>query len=182
MDFKIPFLKKLRETKMKQGSFIKPSMYDPKSIRVWDLANMVKITPFTMDQLASRGVYENGIELCKVAASIAQNAAYMLYQIPAVRKYYGSDYLHGFRAKTAIQDHVCIVQFDNLDDTVESIEFTMELTSIIQRVLWDFLKNQNLYIVYEGEYIYFIPEEIAKGRQAGFKSIYQDKRILWHEG
>ena len=46
MDFKIPFLKKLRETKMKQGSFIKPSIYDPKSIRVWDLANMVKITPF----------------------------------------------------------------------------------------------------------------------------------------
>ena len=179
MILNIPFLKKLRKPKV--GSFIKPSMYDPKSIRVWDLADMVRITPFTMDQLAAKGAYENGVELCKVAASVAQNAAYMLYQIPAIRKYFGSDYLHGFRAKTSIHNDICQVDYDNLDDTIESIEFTKEITATIQRVLWDFLENQDLYIVYEGEYIYFLPGEIVKS-SSDSRRMYCDKRILWREG
>lgn len=179
MVLNIPFLKKLRKPKV--GSFIKPSMYDPKSIRVWDLADMVRITPFTMDQLAAKGVYENGVELCKVAASVAQNAAYMLYQIPAIRKYFGSDYLHGFRAKTSIRNDICQVDYDNLDDTIESIEFTKEITATIQRVLWDFLENQDLYIVYEGDYVYFLPGEIVKS-SSDSRHMYCDKRILWREG
>lgn len=168
-----------RKPKFITDRFIDIPQYDPKSIRVWDLKKMVNIPPISMDQLTKRGVVENGSELIATAASVAQSASYALYQIPAVRKYFGSDYVHGFKVKTAIRDNVPMVLYQNLDDTIESIEYTKEITTIVEQALWNILEAKDLYIVFDGDNFFIAENDILTDRNA--KDFHKDNRILWRE-
>lgn len=162
--------------KFRDRDFIKTPVYDPKNPRVYKLYDFINIQPISMDQLAKQGAYDNGVELCKVGAACAQNANFMLYRVPAVRKYFTNDYINGFEVHVVKEGTTPYISYQNLDDTAQSIQYTKEMTAIIQRALYHILENLDLYLFYDGDKVWIKKaDDLEKG------TYFKDHRILWAE-
>jgi hypothetical protein len=162
-----------RGSKEKQ-SFIEKGPCDGRGgSAVTDLYNLIYWKALDCETLESKGVTGIGKPLYLVAAGFAKNACYQLYQVPAVRKYYGEEFLHGVSAQ--YDDVRKELLFVNLDDTDECMLFTKELTLIIAKVLEPFLEKYDILAFYKGESLQFIYRNESKR----MSHTHIEGRILW---
>lgn len=157
-------------------NFIKKPIFDSRDTFMCDLYQLVYFPPFTLDEFTAKGITQyNGSAIYKTAVSVVKNIAYQLYQIPAVRNYYGSDFVHGFSAKYDTNTNSLL--FENLDDTPETDQYTREITAAIEVIFQAFLDKYNVYIFYQGDSIQFINEYELKR----LHKVKVQNRIVWVE-
>jgi hypothetical protein len=157
-------------------TFIKKPVFDPHATFVSNLYDYVYFPPMTIDMFDRANITGPGKALSMSVVNIIKNLAYQLYQIPAVRNYFGKEFVHGFSAKMD-PNHVDTVIFDNLDDTPEAIQYTKEITAALAIILKELLDRYDIYIFYQGDSIQFLEHNQIK-RMA---HTVTENRIVWME-
>lgn len=154
--------------------FIEKPIFDSRVKFVSDLYNYAYYPPIQAEELEKVNITGPGRALSNGTVNIVKAIAYQLYQVPAVRNYYGKDFVHGFSAKIDSADET-VVRYDNLDDTPESIEYTKEITAAVQVILKDFLDKYDLYLFYRGDNIQFLTADQMKK----IKHSHVENHIVW---
>lgn len=153
--------------------FIEKPIYDPKKVFLTDLHELIHMKPLTLPYFASQHIVDRGPALTKLAATAVNEAVVRLYAVPLVRQYYGDDFVHGVRARA----NDPLVEFYNIDDTDQAMQFLKELTIIVEKMLYEALRVFNLYILFHGESFEFITEK----EKSQIKNHFYDDRIVWTE-
>lgn len=163
----------LFQRKMKPGDFMEAPQYNPKKMYVTDLYDIAYCPQYDEEFLTKRKIDNIGEGLYTLSANMLNNINYQLYQILGVRKYYGAEFLHGFSVEyNRAQQRL---DYLNLDDTAVSLQYTKEMTRILDHVLRDWLTSHEVYILYEGEYVQYITSLQAKA----MKHLKYSGRIVW---
>ena len=120
------------------------------------------------------GITTANMAFHKFMAGIANNFISQLYAVPAARKYYGDDFLHGVRCITIAQSPPrCCIR--NLDNTTEATLFTKEIVKYCAIVLDQWLQKYEYYLRWEGPLFYAVKGPIDYRFQ-----VDHEYRIFWY--
>lgn len=153
----------------------RPAYMDQRDVFVTNLFELVYFPPIPIEKFTEKGIVQPCKALYTTAVSAVKNIAYQLYQVPAVRRYYGEEFVHGFTAKYDEVENALV--YVNLDDTPETDQYTKEITAALHVIFGNFLNECDCYIFYQGDRIQFVT-------QAEMKKLHKTKiqnRIIWVE-
>lgn len=157
----------------KTGTFMEKRPYNPSVKYVTDIYDLIYFPPISLDKFQEKGITGICKALYTTSASALNNVNYQVYQIPGPKKYFGSEFLHGFNV---VYDGVGNqLRFDNLDDTPQAYQYTKEMTKALEKILQLFLDQYQIYLYYEGETVKFLTEEELQKK----KKVYREGRIVW---
>lgn len=156
--------------------FISPPLLDVRKLQVYDLYNLVYCNAIPVESFEKANMISPGKALGIYAANYLKHSCYELNCVPAVRRYYGEEFIHGITLK--YDESVNEVCFVNLDDNEQTLEFTRELTRIVSIAFRNLLDKYDLYVYYMGESFKFISGQEYKKIS---KKIKMENRIVWVE-
>lgn len=157
----------------KEAPFIKQPIFDPNQFFVTNLYELAYFPPISADRMQSKMANEIGEKLYSTMSTAINMVSYQLHAIPAVRKYFGDEFVHGFSTRGEKDG----VYFENLDDNPESVQYTKEMTKVAEVIFTPFLEAQNFYILYRGTSFSVITyDEFSK-----MKHMKLCGRITWHD-
>lgn len=156
--------------------FIQHPLYHPKDHYIGDLYELVYFPPLPLRYFTVRGVTEPCPTLYAIMRNIFKQATWQLYQIPAVRSYYGADFLHG--VTTRYDRSEALLVFENLDDTEEAEGFTKEAAVILSRVMENWLKESRCIVHYGGDRLKVMPVDEAL-RLEKQRKVFVNGYIAW---
>lgn len=168
----------------KEGDFMEAPRFNPTKTYLTDLYELVYFPTIPIEKFDAKHIDAESVEfvpsakaaLYNTAVSALNNAHYQLYQVRAVKKYFGEEFLHGFCCEynSAQQS----LDFKNLDDTPEAYQYTREMTRILEKIMQAFLDKYDYYILYMGqqEAISFVPADFLKKNHSRLKKL---GRIAW---
>lgn len=156
--------------------FINIPLLDPSKTQVYNLYTMVNLPPINIDVFEKSNMMSPNRGLYSYAVNLLKNAIYALYHVPIIRQYYGKEFVHGISAK--YDETRNEIQFINMDDTDEAIEYTKELTHILEIMLQEVLVKYDMYVYYQGEAIQIITGDEYRKMA---KKVLVDNRIIWVE-
>lgn len=139
----------LFKKRKQRPQFIQHPLYHPKDNYVGDLYELVYFPPLQLRYFTVRNVTEPCPTLYAIMRNVFKQATWQLYQIPAVRSYYGGDFLHGVTVRYDRAEDMMV--YENLDDTEEAEGFTKEAVVILSRVIEAWLKEYKCVIYYAGD-------------------------------
>lgn len=155
----------------KEGTFIQSPVYDPNVFFVTNLYELAYFPPISADKLPQTLETGNSKALYAVFAKALNMASYQLYAIPAVRKFFGDEFVHGFTTRPENDG----VYFDNLDETPQAIQYTKEITKVCETIFANYLEANDYYLFYQGNRFSLLPAaELGKMRHMRACS-----RIVW---
>lgn len=155
----------------KPGDFMEAPQYNPTRSYLTDIYGVIYFPPIPLEKFTEKGITGICRALYTTAASALNNVNYQVYQIPATRKYFGEEFLHGFNVK---YDGKALV-YENLDDAPQCYQYTKEMTVTLEKIFVNFLKDKDIYILYDGESIQFID----RAQMEKMKRLKIRNRIVW---
>lgn len=153
----------------------RPDYMDQRDTFVTNLFELVYFPAIPMAKFTEKGIDKPCKALYTTAVGVVKNIAYQLYQVPAVRRYYGEEFVHGFSAKYDEVENALV--YINLDDTPETDQYTKEITAALHVIFQEFLQHADCYIFYQGDRVQFIT--LAEKKK--LHKIKVQNRIVWVE-
>lgn len=157
----------------KEGNFIQKPVYDPNVFFTTNLYELAYFPPISADKMTKTLETGNTKAIYAVISKSLNMVAYQLYAIPAVRKYFGDEFVHGFSTRPENDG----VYFDNLDETDQAIQYTKEITKVAEVIFANYLEANDYYIFYQDNHISFLPAASLKQ----MKHMRISGRIVWQD-
>ena len=157
----------------KEAPFIQKPVYDPNVFFITNLYELAYFPPISSDKMERTLENGNTKAIYAVISKTLNIVGYQLYAIPAVRKYFGDEFVHGFSTRPENDG----VYFDNLDETEQAIQYTKEITKVAEVIFINYLESNDYYIFYQGNRISLI----RAADMEKMKHLHICGRIVWQE-
>lgn len=157
-------------TKRKEAPFIEVPKFNPHKPFLTDIYKLIFLPNITTENMAALGIVGSGRALYQYVQLLLKNEISQLYQIPAVRQYFGAEFIHGLTVEYDKSGNY--IKFINIDDTEVAEQFLRELIRALEYMIHDFLEEKCLAIYFQGETFTIIPEtELPKQANRYYRQI-----------
>lgn len=170
------FLKK-RESNLKPKikQFIEPAKVKiPYSTTDINMRDAYRYTPhdvIDVGLIERNGITSGDAKFHKFMAGVGNNFISALYAVPAARRFYGDDFLHGVRCE-AIGDKVAL---QNMDTTKEAFLFTKEIVKYCALVLDEWFQKYDYFLRWDRYTFYAVKAPVDPRFY-----VDGDYRIAWY--